>query len=66
MGKNRNVVKLTLMDGMGNVYPAVYFGNAEEMMEFLEQADRISIVYYPEINRYMGREEIQFVISHYC
>ena len=66
VGKNRNVVKLTLMDGMGNVYPAVYFGNAEEMMEFLEQADRISIVYYPEINRYMGREEIQFVISHYC
>lgn len=66
VGKNRNVVKLTLMDDMGNVYPAVYFGNAEEMMDFLRQADHISIVYYPEINSYMGREEIQFVISHYC
>ncbi len=51
---------------MGNTYPAVYFGNAEEMMEFLNRADKISIVYYPEINSYMGREEIQFVISHYC
>jgi len=38
----------------------------EEMMEFLNRADKISIVYYPEINSYMGREEIQFVISHYC
>lgn len=66
VGKNKNVVKLSLLDEMGNTYPAVYFGNAEDMMEFLNRADKISIVYYPEINSYMGREEIQFVISHYC
>lgn len=66
VGKNRNVVKLTIQDMEGGTYPAVYFGDAETMMQFLETKDVISIVYYPEINSYMGREEIQFVISNYC
>ena len=66
VGKNRNVVKLTIQDMAGGTYPAVYFGDAETMMRFLETKDVISIVYYPEINSYMGREEIQFVISNYC
>ena len=66
VGKNRNVLKLTIQDMAGGTYPAVYFGDAETMMQFLETKDVISIVYYPEINSYMGREEIQFVISNYC
>ena len=66
VGKNRNVLKLTLEDGAGSRYPAVYFGDVEEFLNFLENKDTISIVYYPEINSYMGREEIQFVVSNYC
>ncbi len=66
VGKNRNVLKLTLEDTIGKNYPAVYFGDTEEFMNFLEEKSTISIVYYPEINSYMGREEIQFVISGYC
>ena len=66
VGKNRNVLKLTLEDAQGLRYPAVFFGNGENFMDFLEKKDIISIVYYPEINSYMGREEIQFVISSYC
>ena len=66
VGKNRNVLKLVLEDGAGGRYQAVYFGEAEEFFSFLEERDTISVVYYPEINSYMGREEIQFVISNYC
>ena len=66
VGKNRNVLKLTLEDAQGLRYPAVFFGDAEKFMDFLGKKDIISIVYYPEINSYMGREEIQFVISGYC
>lgn len=66
VGKNRNVLKLTLEDAWGNSYPAVYFGEVERMMDFLEEKDVISILYYPEINSYMGRREIQFVVSGYC
>lgn len=66
VGKNKNVVKLTLEDAHGFCYPAVFFGDAEKFMFFLEKKDILSIIYYPEINSYMGREEIQFVISNYC
>ena len=66
VGRNRNVLKLTLEDAWGNSYPAVYFGEVERMMDFLEEKDVISILYYPEINSYMGRREIQFVVSGYC
>lgn len=66
IGKNKSAARLTLEDGNGFCYPAVYFGNAEAFMEFLEKKDTISIVYYPRINSYMGKSEIQFVISNYC
>ncbi len=66
VGKNKNVLKMVLEDGMGNRYPGVYFGDVEEFLEFLDKKDVVSVVYYPEINRYMGRDEVQFVISNYC
>lgn len=66
VGKNKNAVKLALKDASGACYPAIYFGDAQEMTEFLAEHDVISVAYYPEINRYMGREEVQFVISSYC
>lgn len=66
VGKNKNTVKLTLEDAGGSCYPAIYYGDANGFLEFLEKKDVISIVYYPNINSYMGREEIQFVISGYC
>lgn len=66
VGKNRNVLKLTLADGYGYSYPAVYFGEVQEFWDFLEEREAFSIIYYPEINSYMGREEIQIVISNYC
>lgn len=65
VGKNRNVLKLTIEDAYQNRYSAVYFGNVEEMFNFLNDNEQISILYYPEINSYMGKEEIQFVISGY-
>lgn len=66
VGKNRNVLKMVLEDSYGFTYPGVYFGDVEEMSGFLERKNKISIIYYPEINSYMGREEIQFVVSNYC
>lgn len=66
VGKNQNVLKLTIEDRFGGRYPAVYFGDTKKMMNFLEEKDEISILYYPQINSYMGREEIQFIVSGYC
>lgn len=66
VGKNRNVLKLTLQDAAGRRYPAVYFGDVDKLSEFLRERESASFIYYPEINSYMGREEIQFVVSSYC
>lgn len=66
IGKNQNVLKLQLADDTGRTYDGIYFGDVFQMMEFLEDRDRISIIYYPEINTYMGQEEIQIIVSNYC
>lgn len=66
LGKNRNVAKMQLVDGSGNVSEAIYFGEAEEFQAFIENREQISVTYYPEINSYQGRETIQAVIRNYC
>lgn len=64
-GKNQNVAKLRLADGEGNSMDAVYFGEAGEFLDFAQKEESISVTYYPEINRYQGRENIQIVIQNY-
>lgn len=81
VGKNQNVLKLTLKTERGKSISAVYFGDVEEFREYygrkygeneVQQAFlgrtngiRMSVVYYPEINRYQGNECIQIVIKNY-
>ena len=81
VGKNQNVLKLTLKTERGKSIAAVYFGDVEEFREYygrkygeneVQQAFlgrtngiRMSVVYYPEINRYQGNESIQIVIKNY-
>lgn len=66
LGKNRNVAKLRLMDETGTAIDGMYFGEAEEFAKYVKCKDMISVTYYPEINRYMGRENLQIVIQNYC
>ncbi len=81
VGKNQNVLKLTLRTEHGCVISAVYFGNVDAFREYyskkygeneVNQAFlgrkneiRMSVVYYPEINRYQGNESVQIVIKNY-
>lgn len=81
VGKNQNVLKLTLKTERGKSISAVYFGDVEEFREYYERkygenevqqaflgrtnAIRMSVIYYPEINRYQGNESIQIVIKNY-
>lgn len=65
LGKNRNVAKLQLSDNTGCVVEAVYFGEADEFVNAVKESSSISVTYYPEINRYQGRENLQIVIRNY-
>lgn len=66
IGKNKNVVKLKLLDLQGAIIEGIYFGEADDFMNFIREKDSISVTYYPEINRFRGRESLQIIIQNYC
>ena len=69
-GANRNVLKTRLrvqgegVQGMIMV-DGIAFRNAEELMERIETGEPLSVVYYPQINEYMGRKSVQIVITRF-
>ena len=52
-GRNRNVAKMLLIDENGIKMDAVYFGEAQEFVDFVQAHDTISVTYYPEINVFL-------------
>ena len=66
IGKNKNVVKLKLLDPQGAIIEGIYFGEADDFMNYIREKDSISVTYYPEINRFRGRESLQIIIQNYC
>ena len=66
IGKNKTVVKLKLLDPQGAIIEGIYFGEADDFMNFIREKDSISVTYYPEINRFRGRESLQIIIQNYC
>ena len=81
IGKNRNVVKMTLVSSQNHRHTGICFKGAEELCQYIEerfgkeQLERammgqenhivLSFVYYPRINVYQNIEELQFEIQHY-
>lgn len=81
LGKNQNVLKLSLITKKGNLIDGIYFGNIEEFIRRIsikfgkEEVDkmykgidnniRLDIVYTPTINEYMGNKNLQIVIENY-
>lgn len=62
-GQNRNVVKMQVVDETGFSMEAVYFGDGDEFVEAVRGRKKVSIVYYPGINSYNGRENLQITIQ---
>ena len=81
MGKNRNVLKLTLLTAGGMSATGIYFGDVDDFLGYLEgkfgksEVDaamrgmsntiQLSLVYFPKINSFRGVDEIQFEIQYY-
>ena len=65
IGKNANVLKLTLESPEGIRMEAVSFGDVQENLEYIESRERISILYYPEWNEYQGRKSVQLVVQSF-
>ena len=81
VGKNQNVLRLTLVSGGSRQIAGVLFGGMEEFMDYVreqfgedaltdalhgrENAIRLSIVYSTKLDTYRDTESLQFVISSY-
>lgn len=81
IGKNQNVLRMTLVSEQGRPLSAIYFGDIEAMRTYLveqygtqevekafhgrENNMQISIVYSPKINTYKDSETLQFEIQYY-
>ena len=63
LGKNRNVVKLSLRDEAGTVREALAFTDGDAFLSEMEGSRSIAVLYYPEINEYMGRRNLQLVLK---
>lgn len=81
LGKNRNVLKMRVKDTGGTEIDAIYFGNVEDFLAYIEtaygeRAQRnllagrgqdiyMSFTYYPDINEYQGIRTPQIVVQNY-
>ncbi len=65
VGRNRNVLKMRVSDGMGTAMPAVCFQHAEQTLEYVRAHPWLTAAYYPQIQEFRGRRSLQLVITHY-
>ncbi len=79
LGKNRNVLKMCVENRAGTRMDAVYFGDIPSFEERVRErfgetelrklyrgepnAVCLSLAYYPEVDEYMGRKNLQIVVS---
>lgn len=59
IGKNKNVLKMQLMTNSGRTMDAVMFKASEDELQLALSKQPVAIVYYPDINVYNGRENLQ-------
>ncbi|HJB06714.1 MAG TPA: single-stranded-DNA-specific exonuclease RecJ [Candidatus Enterocloster faecavium] len=65
MGKNRNVVKLMLVNERGAALDAVVFTDGDLFLEEMGNSRRMDVVYYPTVNEYNGRRTVQIVVRNW-
>lgn len=81
VGKNQNVLRLSLVSEHGSPVSGIYFGDIPAFEGYIteqfgaaelekakhgrENSIRLSFVYYPKINRYRDSESLQFEIQYY-
>ena len=63
LGKNRNVVKLSLRDEAGTVREAIAFTDGDAFLAEMAESKYFAVIYFPELNEYLGRTSLQLVLK---
>lgn len=81
LGKNRNVLKMTVCNSRGTSMEAMYFGDVEKFQAYVagkygrteleklfqgrQNQVRLSFTYYPVVHEFRDRKTLQIVIQNY-
>lgn len=65
MGKQSNVVRLSLVSGDGTAMDGLIFCDGDAFAAELGSRRQIDITYYPSVNEYNGNRNLQVVIKNY-
>lgn len=65
MGKNRNVVRLSLVTENGYPMDGIWFGEGDRFIEEMGGCRRMDAVYYPDINEYNGNRSLQIIVKNF-
>ena len=65
IGKNQNVLKFQVLDQTGRKMEAIYFGEVQECMEYLQEKETVALTFYPSINEYRGNKTVQITVVNY-
>ena len=66
-GKNQNVLKMRVRDRDGQMLDAIYFGDTATFLAYYEErkGEKAAFTYYPTINEYQGRRNLQIIVQSY-
>lgn len=66
-GKNQNVLKMRVKDNSGRIMDATYFGDTASFLAYYEErkGEKAAFTYYPTINEYQGRKNVQIVVQNF-
>lgn len=66
-GKNQNVLKMQVRNVNGSVIDAIYFGEVQKLLDYYKQKGekKITFTYYPSVNEYQGRKNLQITVENY-
>lgn len=64
-GKNNEYTKMILSDEYGSCIEATGFFPPDELLEFCRNGQKISCLYYPEINEFRNQKSLRIVVTEY-
>lgn len=64
-GRNRNVVKLSLVNERGFAMDGIIFTEGDLFMEEMGGSREMDIIYYPTVNEYNGNRSLQVVVRNW-
>ena len=63
MGRNRNAVRLSLINERGYGVDGIVFTDGDRFAEEMGSRRTIDVVYYPTVNEYNGKRSLQVVVK---